>query len=172
MTNSAALNFTVENEQRDPSDAGFATLDNGSSAGVEITQDTTPSTTPTAPSALDASVISAFNLPESTLTEAGVNMLASRQGDKIKLIDSAAPPEGSGEYMDSKFNILCASVGISPEMARMLFTKSHAASRAAMGLQSGIIKIKVADIDSDLINLVYSYRCYIHLQPNQNLWLY
>jgi capsid protein len=161
MSNSAALNFTVQNKLTDPSDAGFSSLDNGSNAGTLITN--SDETISAAPQTFDASAVTACNLPESTLTEAGVNMLASRQGDEIKLIESAAPPEGSGEYMMSKFNILCASVGISPEMAKMLFTNSHAASRAAMGLQSAVIKIKVSDIDADLINLVYFAWLYLEI---------
>lgn len=148
MSNSAALNFTVENAFQDPSDAGFASLDSGVAAGIERDISVSP---PSVDTGLSAEQIFACNLPESTLTEPGVNMLASRQGDKIKLIESAAPPEGSNEYLETKFNILSATGGMAPEMVKMLFTKSHSASRASMGLQAAIIKIRVADMDADFI---------------------
>lgn len=156
MSNSAALNFTVENALNDPSDAGFASLDSGGAAGV--TPPVTDTTAQTGLPAFGPEQVTACNLPESTLTEPGVNMLGSRQGDKIKLIDSASPAEGSNEYMETKFNILSATGGMAPEMVKMLFTNSHAASRASMGLQAAVIKIRIADLDADLINdVVFSW---------------
>lgn len=151
MINSAGVVFTVANKQQDPSDMELSSLDSGTSAGVvEVTNDSVPTT----PVTLGAEAVVACNLPESTLTESGVNLLGARQGDELKLVDSAAPPENSGEYMNSKFNFLASSMSMSPEIAKMLFTNSHAASRAAMGLYNDVKKIKIDDIASDFLDIV------------------
>lgn len=151
MTNSAGIVFTVKNKQQDPSDLELSSLDSGKSAGVTEVTTEAASTTPTT---LGAESVVACNLPESTMKESGVNLLGGRQGDELELVDSAGPGESSGEYMDSKFNILSASKSMSPEIAKMLFTNSHAASRAAMGLYNDVKKIKINDIASDFLDVV------------------
>ncbi len=151
MTNSAGVVFTVKNDQADPSDLDLGTLTTDRAAGITVEGESTPSAAPTP---IGAEAVVAHNLPEATLTEAGVNLLGGRQGDELKLVESASPAENSGEYMMSKFNILAASMSQSPEIVKMLFTNSHAASRAAMGFQAQVNKIKIDDIASDFLDIV------------------
>ena len=153
MTNSASTVFTVHNKQQDPSDMDLSTLDSGGGAGLITTEDSESSGS--GPTAIGVDAVVACQLPESTITEAGVNLLGGRQGDELKLIDSASPAENSGEYMESKFDMLAASISMPPEIAKMLFTNSHAASRGSLGLYETVKRIKINDIDSDFYSIVY-----------------
>lgn len=148
----ASLNFIVENDQQDPSDLGLAAVDNGK-AGPPIETDVTA--TKTTPQNLGTAGVTSCNLHEQTLTEPGTMIFGAAQGDKLKEISSLSPPENSSNFVDHKFSYLAASKSMPPSIAKMIFGKSHSASRGELGLYENIREIKKDDIVSDFLSLVY-----------------
>lgn len=151
--NGASMNFAVENMQQDPSDMGLESLVT-SNAGLTVVTDET-GTQPSAPVNLGIGGVDSCTLPEATFTEVGVNLLSASQGDKLVPIDSNAPSENFGGFVDSQFTYLSASISMPMEVALMKFTNSFAASKGALGLFWKIVEIWRDEIASDFLNFVY-----------------
>lgn len=152
--NGASMNYTVENEIQDPSDAGLPNIDDGS-AGLPTEADPGATATVTGPTNVDISAVQIRKLPEATTNTPGINLLASRQGDKIKALDDMSPSETSSEFTENRFERLSASFGNSPEIMSMKFGSSFAAGKAAFGLQDNSATIDRSDTESDVSNPIF-----------------
>lgn len=148
----ASLNFIVENDQQDPSDLGLPATDDGI-AGPPI--ETSATETTTIPQNLGPEGVTTCNLPEQTYTEPGNMIFGAAQGDKLKDISSLSPAESSPDFVDHKFSYLAASKSMPLSVAKMIFGKSHSASRGELGLYENVREIKKDDIVSDFLAWVY-----------------
>jgi lambda family phage portal protein len=148
----ASMNFIVENDQQDPSDLGLQQMDNGIAGPPTETDPSAPVQTPRN---LGAEGVTACNLHEQTMTEPGTTIYGASQGDKLKEISSLSPPEHAGDFVDSKFSYLAASKSMPISIAKMIFGKSHSASRGELGLYENVREIKKDDIVSDFLSWVY-----------------
>lgn len=151
MINGASLNFTSENALQDPGDFGFSKL-RTNAAGIIIQEE---SPTPVRPATLSSDVVNYQRLDEATLSEPGVNVFEARQGDKLKATPDLSPGETAKDFMESRFDILAPSMGMSPEVAKMRTNSSFTAAKGAFGMQDDQADIERDDIESDFMNIAY-----------------
>lgn len=149
----AGKTFIVQNEQQDPSDLNLSQLDDAA-AGPPDVKDPSSATPGGAPTNLGVDGVTFRGLPELTTTEPNTMILGAAKGDKLEAISSNSPPENTNEFVDGVFSYLAASKSMPISVAKMIFGKSHSASRAELGMYETVREIKKDDIASDFLDLV------------------
>ncbi|MCH7515810.1 MAG: phage portal protein, partial [Bacteroidetes bacterium] len=151
-TSESTLVLSVENDQQDPGDMGFSSLNSQTGAGIVTTQKSTP--TP-APTNLGVDGVTSRVMDEATFNESSsVVILGAQQGDKLKAIPAATPAEKTGEFVDYKMGYLAPAFGMPVTIAKMQMGKAHSASRAELGMYADIISIKIGDLAADALNII------------------
>lgn len=149
----AGKTFIVQNDQQDPSSLGFDQLDDGR-AGPPVVADPSTATGSTGPTNLGVDGITFRDIPELTTTEPNTMILGASKGDKLVPVASNMPAENTGDFVDGEFSYIAASKSMPLSIAKMIFGKSHSASRGELGLYETVREIKKDDIAADFLDLV------------------
>lgn len=153
MANASQFGFTFENQLQDPGDGGLPSLISQGTSPVIVDNIETPTSTSRT---FSSDSFFGCEVNDGAMAESGpYHILGSTQGDKLVQIKTEGPAETSGEFIDSQFRYLSASVGLPASVAMMKFDKSHAASRGELGILAASNRIVVDDIDSDMYGIIY-----------------
>ena len=154
--NQSSFVFSIENQQQDPSGAGFESYMTNRGAGPAKEQPVVENENDTGTIIDDGERFTYQEAPEMTLTDPGsVGMIGLQQGDSMRL----HPTPGTGDTYESFLNTyvsyICASTGMSIEILLMKFNASYSASRAALVIFWRIAGIWRGEMISDWLDPLY-----------------
>jgi lambda family phage portal protein len=144
----------IENQQQDPSDAGFESLMRSRGAGPPEKQATESQVTATVVD--DGTAFSVQELPELTQRVPGSSfLLGMAQGDALKMYENRVPSESYEQFINAFVSHLSASTGMPIEVMLMKFNQSYSASRATLVIFWRICQIWREEMIADWLNPHY-----------------